>query len=161
MACAYCGRGDASLEREHVISKCLYPPSKANSKVQRLTVPACRGCNGSWADDEAHFRNVLLVSGESNDPVTELWNGPAARGFRDVDGLRRLRDLASLLRPVVVDGQPRHMIYPAQDPRVLRVVRKVVRGLSYHHELWAPVSDGRVWADVMRQTPCLRPSSMG
>jgi hypothetical protein len=148
--CAYCGDRSSRLEKEHAIPGCLYPPSKARSRVQRLTIPACAPCNRGWSDDEAHFRNVLLLAGSSNALVTELWRGPTARSFRERDGARRLRELAALLKQVEVDGEPRHMIYPAKDPRVLRVVRKVVRGLCYHHGQGAPVSDGRVWVDVMR-----------
>ena len=149
-ACAYCGTQSRKLEREHVIPGCLYPASRAASRVQRLTVPACRSCNGAWADDEAHFRNVLLLAGDSNTAGTELWEGPAARGLNEVDGLRRLRDLVAIMKPITVDGQPRHTIYPASDDRVLRIVRKVVRGLCYHHDLAAPIADEQLWADVMR-----------
>jgi hypothetical protein len=118
--------------------------------VQRLTVPACNPCNNGWADDEAHFRNVMLLAGEPNDAVYELWNTTAARGFRQADGIRRLDDLIEQMKPLQTPEGRRHMIFPGQDQRVMRVVRKIVRGLCHYHDVLSPVSDTRVWADVMR-----------
>jgi len=42
------------------------------------------------------------------------------------------------------------MIYPARDERVLRVVRKIVRGLSHFHGVETAVPESRVTADIMR-----------
>lgn len=70
--CAYCGNGKSGT-MDHVVPLALYPPSKATSKLQRITVPACQTCNGSWTDDEPHFRNMMLVAGETNPTVRELW----------------------------------------------------------------------------------------
>jgi len=146
--CAYCGA--QALEREHTIPRCLYPASLATSPVQRITVPACGSCNRGWADDEAHFRNVLLVAGEPNAAVQELWETTARRSFRQVDGRRRLQDLADRLVPVQIEGRDRWMIYPARDERVLRVLKKIVRGLSHHHGIETAVAEERVWVDVMK-----------
>jgi hypothetical protein len=92
--CAYCGKAATRLEREHVVPRCLYPASKRTSKVQLLTVSACTSCNRSWSDDEAHFRNVLLIAGEPSVAVRELWDIKAWPSFGKSDGERRLRDLA-------------------------------------------------------------------
>ncbi len=142
--CAYCGGVATTVD--HVIPSCLYPPSKATSKVQRITVPACIPCNQSWVDDEPHFRSVLLMAGDATPVVRELWEGKTRRSFQQPDGERRLRDLAELLKP---EGE-RHKIFPAADPRFMRVLRKVIRGLSHHHQLLTPVPDEQVWADVQR-----------
>ena len=148
--CAYCGKHVQKREREHVIPRCLYPPSKAGSNVQRLTVSACRQCNQSWADDEAHFRNMLVLAGESNKPVQELWEGKMLPSFDKVDGRRRIIDLVSRFKPVKTQDGVRSAIYPGQDERFMRIVRKIVRGLSYHHRIIWPLSDHRVWADVFK-----------
>jgi hypothetical protein len=55
-----------------------------------------------------------------------------------------------LMEPVQVDSVRRWIIYPGRDERVLRVVRKIVRGLSFFHGLGKVVSDDQVWADVMK-----------
>jgi hypothetical protein len=147
--CAYCGVRVA-VDREHVIPNCLYPALKATSKVQRLTVPSCRTCNNGWSDDEAHFRNVMLLAGEPNDAVNELWNTTAARSFQHKDGRRRLRDLVEMMNLIKTQEGERHMIFPAKDERVMRVIKKVVRGLCHYHKVLTPVSETRVWVDVLK-----------
>jgi len=144
--CAYCG--EEASTKDHVVSKALYPPSKAQSAVPRITVPACRACNSSWADDEAHFRDVLLLAGEPSPVVREQWEGKARRSFAQPDGRRRARDLAAQLVAVATPGGEQHMIFPDRDERVLRVVRKTVRGLCHHHRLLSPIADGQVHADI-------------
>ncbi len=149
MMCAYCEKRIAT-DKEHVFPRSLYPKSKANSRVQRLTIPSCRSCNSGWSDDEVHFRNVVGVAGEPNAIRRELWETTVQRSFQQPDGLRRLRDLVDTLHAVEVDGQARHKVYPGDDERVLRVVKKVVRGLSHHHNILSPVPESRVWVDVMK-----------
>ena len=147
--CAYCGKPGAT-DKEHVIPACLYPLSKSKSKVQRLTIPACRSCNDSWADDEAHFRNVLVLAGKPNAAVNELWQHKVEPSFEKCDGTKRFSDLLAQLKRVQTSNGEKHMIYPGRDARVLRVIRKVIRGLCYHHKVMSPVPDEQVWADVMR-----------
>jgi hypothetical protein len=144
----------AMCEREHVFPKCLYPASKSNSRVQRLTVPACRNCNGSWADDEAHFRNVLVLAGEDPNAVRkELWRTTTLRSFHKADGSKRVQDISAILKPAIAASNEQIMIFPAKDDRVLRVVRKIVRGLCYYHKVVSsPLSDQRVWSDVLKYT---------
>ena len=148
--CAYCGVPVTARERDHVFPSCLYPPSRSNSRIQRLTVPVCSCCNRGWSDDEAHFRNVLLVSGQPNEAVRELWDIKALRSFREVNGHRRVRDLLQQMHRVETSTGERWTIYPGRDKRVMRIVRKVIRGLCHYHGVMSPVSDERVWADVLK-----------
>lgn len=149
-SCAYCGNASGRLTREHVVPSSLYPASKETSKVQRITVPACRDCNHGWSDDEAHFRNVLTVAGELNDVARELWNGKIKRSFEKGDGHRRFIDLYDQMQSVQTDSGERHKVFPANDTRFLRVLRKIARGLHHHCGLWTPVPDERVTADVLQ-----------
>ena len=148
--CAYCGATNVKLEREHVIPRSVYPPSKADSKIQRLTIPACASCNRGWSDDEAHFRSILSIAGDPNSAVQELWDGSINRSFEEVDGRRRIADIWERMRPVKVGAAEWFAVYPATDPRFLRVLRKIVRGLHYHHGLEFPVSDDLVESDVLK-----------
>lgn len=148
--CAYCGKLISKRDKEHVFPRCLYPPSKASSKVQRLTIPSCRDCNASFADDEAHFRNMLAIAGEPNPARFELWETTIRRSFDKADGWRRVNDIIKEMKPVVTSDGPRHKVYPGEDDRVTRVVRKIVRGLCHHHSVMSPVSDKRVWVDVQK-----------
>jgi len=150
ISCAYCGKPVAKREKEHVFPKCLYPPSKGKSRVQRLTIPACRDCNSGWADDEAHFRNMLALAGDPNAARRELWETTILRSFNEVDGSKRVSDLIVRMKPAKVAGSERHMVFPGEDERVMRVVRKIIRGLCHYHNVMSPVSEQRVWADVLR-----------
>lgn len=146
-ACAYCGSFE-SLTREHAIPKCLYPKSKEGSPVQRIIVPGCKTCNSSWSKDEEHFKAVMAVSGESNSAVQELWPS-ILRGFNDEKfGMPRKKNLAELLVVVQTENGQRHRIYPGKDPRVIRVIKKIVRGLCHHHNLLTCLSDDQIFADV-------------
>jgi hypothetical protein len=150
--CVYCGK-IGQTTKEHVVPRCFYPPSKATSRVQRITIRACRPCNDGWADDEAHTKHVLLVAGEPNAAVQELWASALRAMTIHADGHRRLFDLAERLVPMTIDGRERHVIYPARDPRVVRVIRKIVRGLSAQHHIGTAVPDDRVWVDVLDPPP--------
>lgn len=146
--CAYCGAEGIKLEQEHVIPSCLYPESKTQSKVQRITVPSCSACNRGWADDEVQFRNVMLIAGEPNSSIDELWRTTAHRSFYKIDGNRRIQDIIRLMVPVKVEGCDRFEVYPGE--KVLRVVRKIVRGLSHFHNIESTISDERVWAGILK-----------
>jgi hypothetical protein len=146
--CAYCGGADAKTV-DHVIPRSLYPKS-IGSSVQRLTVPCCESCNNSWSDDEAHFRTMMTLSGEANTVATELWTSKVVRGFREADGKRRFLDVWANMEAVLTPRGERHKIYPASDPRFIRVLRKIVRGLHYHHDLGDPVPDHMAGADLLR-----------
>jgi hypothetical protein len=52
--------------------------------------------------------------------------------------------------PVTVDGQERHMIYPGRDKRVIRIIRKIVRGLSHYRGIESDIGEERIFADVLR-----------
>lgn len=145
--CAYCG-APAPETRDHVIPQELYPSSKLNSTVQRLTVPSCEKCNHGWSDDEPHFRTLLTLAGEPNAAVRELWDGVVNRSLREQDGPRRLEDAWNQMRPIKTGDSLRHKIYPASDERFLRVLRKIVRGLHYHEREYH-VSDDLVSVDIL------------
>ena len=146
--CAYCG-GPGS-RTEHVVPNNLYTPSDADQKMQRLTVRCCKPCNDGWSDDEAHFRNILTIAGAPNPAVNRPWP-TVLRSFDKRDGQRRLRELMVSMRPVMTSDGERHMVFPGEDKRVMRIIRKTVRGLShYHHADISPVLDQQVFANIMK-----------
>ncbi|MGC2212808.1 MAG: hypothetical protein WA602_06380 [Silvibacterium sp.] len=149
--CTYCGITGVKLGRDHVLPRSFYPDSLRGSQVQRITVPACTTCNGGWSDDEAHFRNVVLVAGPANDSVRELWQAKVVPSLDERDGRRRVLELLERTETVTVAGQERLKIYPASDERVLRIVKKIVRGLSRHHEIESIIGEARILADVLRE----------
>ena len=147
--CSYCGERFAT-DSEHVFPRNLYPASKSRSRVQRLRIPSCNECNKGWSDDEVHFRNVLALAAEPNEARRELWETTIRRSFKERNGIRRVRDLVKMLHPVEIEGNDRHKVYPGQDDRVLRIVKKIIRGLCHHHGVMSGVSEKRVWADILK-----------
>jgi hypothetical protein len=93
---------------------------------------------------------VLAIAGEPNDAVRELWSTTVRRSFDAIDGNARVRSLWEQMVPVVHEGRDRRKVYPAEDERVMRVVRKIIRGLCHHHGLGSPVPDEAVFADVLK-----------
>jgi hypothetical protein len=148
--CVYCGAGGRGLTRDHVFPRGLFPPADSALKVQRLTVAACKLCNGSFSDDETHFRFVVTLASNANESATAIWRKKILPSWEEPDGRRRIWDVMALTERVVVGGQDRLKIYPAQDERVLRVIRKSVRGLIHLHNLGPAPHDKKVWADVQR-----------
>jgi hypothetical protein len=89
-----------------------------------------------------------MAAGEA--PVSsELWYGRVSRSFDEVDGQRRLRDLYNQMKPIDTDQGLRFKIYPGRDELVMRIVRKVVRGLAHFHQVDTGVKDEQVWADIL------------
>jgi hypothetical protein len=94
----------------------------------------------------------LAVAGDPSTSIQqEIWNGPIQRSFDEQpDSSKRVSDLYNQMETVQIDGQDRSMIFPVRDPRVLRVVRKIVRGLCYYHQVLSPVSDQQVWVEPLK-----------
>ncbi|MBB6411853.1 hypothetical protein HNQ71_004541 [Mesorhizobium sangaii] len=145
--CGLCGKRRLTTE-EHVVPKNLYAPTRRRGKTHWIVIAACSECNNGTTDDDVHLRFVLALAGQSNQAVKELWETKITGSLRRRDGLRRAQDVYAIMRPV--SGSTDHMIYPANDPRVLKSVRKIVRGLARHHGLPWPVHDAQVIADVLR-----------
>ena len=93
---------------------------------------------------------MLALAGDPNAARRELWETTILRSFNEVDGSKRVSDLIVRMKPAKVAGSERHMVFPGEDERVMRVVRKIIRGLCHYHNVMSPVSEQRVWADVLR-----------
>ncbi len=155
--CAYCGCNLSDLKKaertkDHVPPQGIYPKSLANGKEQRLTVPACVTCRRDFADDDAHFGNVLPFCGEIPPPLMkELFEDVVKRSLNDVDGERRTADLIRMMRP---DSQGRTRIWPEENPAFLRVLNRFVRALCWQQDYGWPVPASRVF--VRRDTDNLQ-----
>jgi hypothetical protein len=74
--------------------------------------------------------------------------GKPAAVLPNLTGSNGCADLIVQMVPVKTPEGERHMIYPAKDERVMRIVRKIVRGLCRHRGLLSPVHDRQVLADI-------------
>lgn len=146
--CAYCGTKAYKRERGHVVPDCLYPPN-FDPRVQRITVPECSRCKQIWQDAETQFRNMLVIAGDPNDHVHQLWYGPISRSFHKASGRRWVADLIEQFVPLEPQDGPGHKVYPGRDQRVMLVIRKIIRGLCHKERVATAVDDRRVHAGVM------------
>jgi hypothetical protein len=141
------------LQRDHVFEAELYPPSKNNSTVQRLTIPSCDECNQGFSDDETYFREILALAGDPpNAARREIWP-IILRSLDKEDGPRRVREMAAAMQPIQTPEGERHKVYPGRDKRVLRVVRKIVRGLCHYHHIDTGVAESRVTVEILTYRP--------
>jgi hypothetical protein len=92
----------------------------------------------------------MLLAGEPNDIVADIWSGPMLRSLALPDGRRRALDLIKIMRPAFDIALGAYRIFPAEDERVLRIVRKIIKGLSIHHNMPTPAVDGAIDVDVLR-----------
>jgi hypothetical protein len=144
--CAFCD--NEATTKEHVFPSNLYTESKNNSKVQRLTVPACNQCNNSWSDDEAHFRNIITLAGKPNTVVNELWE-TLQRSLNKKDGRKRLKDILVQMKPEKVGNSDVFKVFPGNDKKVIRVMKKIIRGLCYKHYI-KTIPDSQVRTDILK-----------
>lgn len=144
--CAFCD--NEATTREHVFPSNLYTESKNNSKVQRLTVPSCESCNNSWSDDEAHFRDIITLAGKPNTVVNELWE-TLQRSLNKKDGHKRLKDILVQMKPEKVGNSDVFKVFPGNDKKVIRVMKKIIRGLCYKHCL-KTIPDSQVRTDILK-----------
>lgn len=55
------------------------------------------------------------------------------------------------MKPVNINGKIRHKIYPAKIASVTRIVRKIVRGLCYKHDIiLPPIHDDNIFVDILK-----------
>lgn len=148
--CAYCGKTKYSREKGHVIPQCMFPDD-TEPRIQRPTVPECSECKKLWQKEENQFRNILVLAGDDpNSARREKWNGQIKRSFHKPSGHVWIKDLKDQMVPIKTENGNRHVIYPAKDPKVMVVIKKIIRGLCHYHKIEASISENRVWADVLK-----------
>jgi hypothetical protein len=107
-------------------------PSDTNSRIQRPTVPECSECKKIWQDAENQFRNVMVIAGTPNRAVMEQWEGPVKRSFNKPSGGKWSRALVEQMVAIENTEGPLYKIYPANNPEVMLVIRKIIRGQAQY-----------------------------
>jgi hypothetical protein len=94
---------------------------------------------------------MLVVAGDQpTQERRELWDSTIKRSFEKDDGGRRVADLFNQMKSIETGNGERHAVYLADDKQVIRIVKKVIRGLSHYHEIMTAVPEELVWADILR-----------
>jgi hypothetical protein len=88
------------------------------------------------------------MCGRDHEPlVTELFEGSVLKSFEAADGWKRIDQVRALMR---TDDNGDTRIYPFEDEKFLRVVRKIIRALCWTYDLGWPIADERVSADRLQ-----------
>lgn len=132
MPCAYCGERPGE-EPDHVIPRSLFPKPRPNDMI---TVPACPECNRGFSVAEEEFRNYLgLHVGLSLGWPNPLWD-KSLRGFHHSPN--RHQEIVRSAKPVEIRtpsglhlGNGMSIEWPTESHDA--VLRKITRGLHYHH----------------------------
>jgi hypothetical protein len=131
--CAYCHQ--PATTNDHVPPKKLFTPPLPSNLI---TVPACGSCNNGASDDDEAFRNELSIMSGS-------FGESAKAGERLQPSLRSIRRNKAALKKAVLGAQPIERysaggIYlglgyavPVTRGAQDRVLRRIVRGLYWHH----------------------------
>ncbi len=145
--CGYCGKliKNIGKDKEHVIPSCLYPKNYDFSNIKLITIPACRKCNNSFSDTEAHFRDVLTLISDPNNISRELFK-KVRKSLYKVDEKKRLTDILDVV--VVKDGH--WIIYPAKDEKVIVILKKIIRGLCCFYDLLYPITEKQILVDFKK-----------
>jgi len=155
--CAYCGEYTLT-EKEHVVPQCLAPVELWDS-CEWVLVPACSGCNRGFSADESDFRGFAVLLNAPGETLVKdaMFHGPVSRNWQRPEGKGALqRTLAMIRKP---DGSGLSSLdelltvanlgLVANEP-VLRVIRKIIRGLYFHHFTEKPtlrqvIPESQVW----------------
>jgi hypothetical protein len=129
--CFWCG-ADNPGERDHVFPESLF----LEPRPSLITVPACGLHNRVFSLDEEYFREFVLASSYSHPEARVLWQTKTRSALRRKPSYRAM--LAAQLRRLemrtaggIYLGVLDALI--ADAVRINNVVRKIVRGLYYHH----------------------------
>jgi hypothetical protein len=130
--CTYCGQ-NAILTNDHVPPNNLFVPGT----LGRIKVPACEPCNNSYKQDDEYFRLAITSGHEPHEArsdvtleATSKLAAPAKTGLRTMM-LSRIREAEVFTSEGLYLG---NVVGMDVDPdRVYRVLRRVLRGLVFHH----------------------------
>jgi hypothetical protein len=130
--------------RDHVPPDVLFPSPKPSNLI---TVPACKPCNQGFQKDDEVLALVLSSLMGTNTAGRSIWNTKVAGGL-----LKRSPKLRQAIGSTL-HYQP----YPFRDgrkglaaallierSRVLRVLRRIVRGLAWHEYGCCDFADDKV-----------------
>lgn len=118
--------------RDHVPPRWLFgKPAPSNL----ITAWCCLGCQAAYSKDEEYLRNNFapLFPAGNSEKARQLWE-TAKRGIKRRDPV--LHDFVSRLRWVTLGegaAAERRLAVSFEAGRTHRVLRKIARGLLYHH----------------------------
>lgn len=99
---------------------------------------------------KTNFVTCMVIAGTPNRAAMEQWEGPVKRSFHKPSGGKWSKALVEQMVATENIEGPIYKIYPANNPEIMLVIRKIIRGLCHYHGIATAVSDKRVWADILK-----------
>jgi hypothetical protein len=132
--CVYCG-GKENLSKDHIPPKSLFSTPRPNDLI---TVPSCKRCNEGSSKDDTYFRDVLALRQDlAAHPMVQPLIKTVLRSFERSESTKYFWSIYSKFAHY--DARTRQGIYVGSQPtlevdldRVVKVVKRIVRGLHYH-----------------------------
>jgi len=135
------------VEREHVVARCLFPPT-TKAAAAFVFVDACSDCNRGISSDEEDLRNFCSMAGEGTPEAKELFFGAVVRSLQRQPQGRGA--LSRIWEKMHKDGGLNRYRLSANEA-TFRALRKIVRGLMYAH-FSEVIGDDRVEVKVCPYT---------
>jgi hypothetical protein len=138
--CAYCGEYKLT-EKEHVVPQSLAPVEMWD-RCQWVLVPACSKCNRRFSADESDFRGFAVLLNAPGETLVKdaMFQGPVSRNWQRPEGRVALQRTLAMIRKPDGSGLSRldelltvGNLGIVANESLLRVVRKIIRGLYFHH----------------------------
>jgi hypothetical protein len=131
--CYSCGEPVTTNTSDHIPPKTLFPK---RIKANLITVPSCYECNQRMSLDDQYFATVLTARRNDNPTQCVVWEQKVLPQLQDEDfaGLRSM--LVARTRSIWLpegDSFVQTGILNLNMERINGVLRKIVRGLYYHH----------------------------
>ena len=131
--CYNCGEPVTTNTDDHIPPKTLFPKG---TRANLITVPSCYQCNQQMSLDDQYFATVLTARRNDHPTQSTVWEQKVLPQLQneEFDGLRKM--LLARTRPIWLpagDGFVQTGILNLNMDRVNGVLRKIVRGLYYHH----------------------------
>jgi hypothetical protein len=106
-------------------------------RAPMITVPACRACNRAYEKDDVLFAMAMCIQAYADHPqALRAWEPNLRPMILRKPGLKKMLSSNMLAGPV---RTPAGLILPDrkamrfEKARIERIVRKIVRGLLWHH----------------------------
>jgi hypothetical protein len=133
--CVYCGVV-GPITRDHVPPENLFPEPRPTNLI---TVPACEACNNGFKLDDEYFR-LAIMTGIDGDALPRELDHSIKAIKKLADPRKRLFAKKMLKAYRVVEVKSPAGLFLGQaggltvdGDRILRTVRRIVRGLFFHH----------------------------
>lgn len=140
--CYLCNKRRADT-KDHVPPKSLFPYPKPSDLISGL--PCCKKCNQSYSMDEEYFRDNLVLTAKPSPAVKQLWEKARISCIRRPAKLvsinKRIKRLNLVTEKGVYVGTNPGLEF--SKPRTDRVIKKIIKGLFFHHT-------GRVMPSTVR-----------